>query len=114
MSEAFKPPPNPHTVLMAQFIIGALMRDVPFAKRLRKLDKLEDRADHDLNAAVGHSNVYPLARAKAGHRPEQMDAMRQLKREIAVTILHAVEAERAVIASYGFASPGHPVPGPQQ
>lgn len=111
MSEAFKPAPDPHAVLTAQFIIGALMRDIPFPKRLRKLEKLEDQADRALTAAVDRSNVYSLLHAMKGQRPEQMDAERQLKRNLAVTILHAIEAERRVIASYGFPSPGHPAAG---
>jgi len=111
MRVAFTPAPDPHAVLTAQFIIGALMREVPFPKRLRKLEKLEDQADRALAAAVDRSNVYSLLHAMKGQRPEQMDAERQLKRNLAVTILQAVEAERSLIASYGFPSPGHPVPG---
>lgn len=111
MSVVFNPAPDPHAVLTAQFIIAALMRDVPFPKRLRKLEKLEDQADRALTAAVGRSNVYSIFHAMKGQRPEQMDVERQLMRNLAVTILQAVEAERRLIAGYGIPSPGHPVPG---
>ena len=111
MSEAFKPAPDPRAVVTAQCIIGALMRDVPFAKRLRKLDKLEDRAARDLIAAVDRSNVYPINLRRGGLAPARMDAERQLERDLAVTILQAVEGERRLIASYGFPSHGHPAPG---
>jgi hypothetical protein len=95
---------------VGQFILAQLMGPTPFPKRLRKLQRLEDRATAVLDAAYGRSNVYSIASARRGERLDQMDAERLYRCSLALATLEAIAAERKHLARLGIASPGYPVP----